>query len=99
MKLALPAVRFPMLRYLFGAIALYFLFLIVTAPAWLVVWALPKMAPFPITVQENRGSLWRGTFEGVNAALPTGQNYNSTRSNGNCSRGICCVPNSQPQLN
>ncbi len=74
MKLALPTVRFPTFRYLFGAIALYLLFLVVTAPAWLVVWALPKIAPFPITAQESRGSLWRGAFEGVNAALPTGQN-------------------------
>ena len=74
MRLALPAVRFPAFRYLFGAIALYFLFLIVTAPAWLIVWALPKFAPFPITVQESYGSLWRGEFNGVNASLPTGQN-------------------------
>ena len=74
MKLAMPAVRFPTFRYVFGAIALYLLFLIVTAPAWLVVWALPKIAPFPIDVQDSRGSLWRGTFDGVRAALPTGQN-------------------------
>ena len=74
MKLAMPAVRFPTFRYLFGAIALYLLFLIVTAPAWLVVWALPKIAPFPIAVQESRGSLWRGSFDGVSASLPTGQN-------------------------
>ena len=74
MRLALPSVRFPTLRYLFGAIALYSLFLIVTAPAWLVVWALPKIAPFPITVQDSSGSLWRGTLDGVNAVLPTGQN-------------------------
>ena len=73
MRLALATVRFPTFRYLFGAIALYVLFLSVTAPAWLVVWALPKFAPFPITVQDSHGSLWRGTFDGVNAALPTGQ--------------------------
>ena len=74
MRLALPAMRFPTFRYLFGAIALYLLFLLVTAPAWLVVWVLPKFAPFPITVQDSRGSLWHGTFEGVNASLLTGQN-------------------------
>jgi Type II secretion system (T2SS), protein N len=73
MRLALPAVRFPTFRYFFAAIALYLLFLIVTAPAWLVVWALPKFAPFPINVQDSRGSLWRGEFNGVNASLPTGQ--------------------------
>lgn len=69
----MPAVRFPTFRYLFGAVALYFLFLIITAPAWLALWVLPKFAPFPITVQESSGSLWRGAFEGVSAALPTGQ--------------------------
>lgn len=74
MRLALPTVRFPTFRYLFGAIALYFLFLIISAPAWLIVWALPKFAPFPISVQESRGSLWRGEFDGANVALPTGQN-------------------------
>lgn len=74
MKLALPAVRFPTFRYLFGGIVLYLLFLICTAPAWVVIWALPKISPIPINVQYSHGSLWRGVFEGVNAALPTGQN-------------------------
>ncbi|MEO5862632.1 MAG: type II secretion system protein N [Burkholderiales bacterium] len=69
----MPAVRFPSFRYLFGAIGLYVLFLVVTAPAWLAVWALPKFAPFPIAVEDSRGSLWRGEFSGVSATLPTGQ--------------------------
>ena len=73
MSLALPVTRFPTLRYVFGGIVLYILFLIVTAPAWLVVWALPKFAPFPVSIQDSRGSLWRGEFNGVNASLPTGQ--------------------------
>ncbi len=73
MSIALPATRFPTFRYVFGGIALYLLFLVVTAPAWLVVWALPKFAPFPISVQDSRGSLWRGEFDGVHASLPTGQ--------------------------
>jgi general secretion pathway protein N len=79
MRLAMPAVRMPSLRYFFGAIGLYLLFLVVTAPAWLVVWALPKFAPFPITVQDSRGSLWRGEFSGVGATLPTGQNVQFDR--------------------
>ncbi len=69
----MPAVRFPSFRYLFGAIGLYVLFLVVTAPAWLAVWALPKFGPFPIRVEDSRGSLWRGEFSGVSATLPTGQ--------------------------
>ena len=79
MRLALPAVRFPSFRYLLGGIGLYLLFLIVTAPAWLVVWALPKFAPFPIIIQDSRGSLWRGEFSGVSATLPTGQNIQFDR--------------------
>ncbi len=76
----MPAVRFPSFRYFFGAIGLYLLFLIVTAPAWLVVWALPKFAPFPIVIQDSRGSLWRGEFSGVNATLPaTGQSLQFDR--------------------
>lgn len=73
MRLAMPAVRFPSLRYLFGTIGLYLLFLIVTAPAWIVIWALPKFAPFPIDIQNSRGSLWHGEFSDVTATLPTGQ--------------------------
>jgi general secretion pathway protein N len=74
MRMALPAVRFPSLKYIFGAIGLYLLFLIATAPAWLVVWALPKFAPsFPINIADSRGSLWRGEFSDVSATLPTGQ--------------------------
>lgn len=73
MRLAMPAVRFPSFRYVFGAIGLYLLFLIVTAPAWLVVSTLPKFAPFPIVIQDSRGSLWRGEFSVVSATLPTGQ--------------------------
>lgn len=73
MSATLTATRFPTTRYIIGGIALYFLFLIVTAPAWLVMWALPKFAPFPISIQDSRGSLWRGEFDGVSASLPTGQ--------------------------
>lgn len=79
MSVALTAARFPTTRYVIGGIALYLLFLIATAPAWLVVWALPKFAPFPISIQDSRGSLWRGEFEGVNAALPTGQSLQFDR--------------------
>ena len=79
MRLALPAVRMPSLRYLFGGIALYLLFLSVTAPAWLVMWALPKFAPFPITIQDSRGSLWHGEFNAVSATLPSGQNLQFDR--------------------
>ena len=73
MRLALPAVRLPSLRYLLGAICLYFLFLLITAPAWIIVWALPKLTGMPITIQDSRGSLWRGEFSGVSVTLPTGQ--------------------------
>ena len=73
MRLALPSMRLPSLRYLLGAICLYFLFLLITAPAWIIVWALPKFSNIPISVQDSRGSLWRGEFSGVNATLSTGQ--------------------------
>lgn len=72
-------VRFPSFRYVLGAIGLYLLFLIITAPAWIVVSALPKMAAFPINVQDSRGSLWRGEVSGVGATLPSGQNVQFDR--------------------
>lgn len=79
MRLAIPTVRFPSFRYVFGAIGLYLLFLIVTAPAWIVIWALPKFAPFPIDIQDSRGSLWHGEFSDVTATIPTGQSIQFDR--------------------
>ncbi|MEO6023618.1 MAG: type II secretion system protein N [Burkholderiales bacterium] len=73
MRLALSAMRLPSLRYFLFAICLYFLFLLVTAPAWVIVWAMPKLTSLPINVQDSRGSLWRGEFSGVSATLPAGQ--------------------------
>ena len=74
MRIARPALgfRLPSLRYLLATICLYFLFLLVTAPAWIIPWALPKLTNVPIVIQDSRGSLWRGEFSGVSVPLPTG---------------------------
>ena len=74
MRLARPALRLPLpsFRYVLAACCFYLLFLLFTAPAWIIQWALPKISSTPITIQESRGSLWRGEFSGVSVPLPGG---------------------------
>lgn len=52
-------------RYIWLGALLYLLFLIVTAPASLLVWLLPKPAGVEIVLQQPRGTLWRGEVQRV----------------------------------
>jgi general secretion pathway protein N len=73
MRLALRAVPLPPLRFVLGAIALYAVFLLVMAPAWIVADIVPKFSKLPLSVESARGTLWRGEFSGANVSLPSGK--------------------------
>ncbi len=72
MRLALPSFRLPPLRYLFGGIALYLVFLLATAPASLLNWVLPQLPRSPLALGLADGTLWSGEAGRSNVTLPNG---------------------------
>jgi len=74
-KLALPSVRLPPLRYFLGGIVLYLTFLAATAPAFILNWALARFSANPISIIDIQGTLWSGEAIQASLALPTGQAF------------------------
>jgi general secretion pathway protein N len=73
MRLALPSVPFPPLRFVLGTLALYGVFLVVTAPAWIIAEYLPRLTGTPMAAEVAHGTLWSGEFSGVTLNLGAGQ--------------------------
>lgn len=69
MRLALNFRLLPPVRYVLGGILLYFIFLLATAPAFLLNWLLSKLPESPALLGSTAGTLWSGEARGVSVRL------------------------------
>lgn len=73
--LPFPSFRLPPFKYLLGGVLLYLAFLLITAPSYILQWAITKYGQNMLSVGALKGGLWRGEATGLQVNLPNGMRF------------------------